>query len=741
MKSTEYCIIQKEYDPECESFYESLFTLSNGIIGLRPTLDFNCAGSRPGMYVSGIYDFALSVRDQIVNVPNPTDMRFEVDDELINLSFHEILSYDRSLDLHQSVLRTNYSIKLKSTVILSIQKEEFLDDKNNYCCSLCLCATHPVDCRITIGINHSVGNDYHGGYINQFIKSFHTKLNSFSFGETFFHADFYTIKSKHWLFYDCRLEGGMIKAKPHLEQGKIGLSFTVPLRSNRKTSFRFIARMNTKQKCPLDTRCYDDILAKHLSIWEKKWKTFPEINFVDDKLSRNMRYAVYQMLSAYSHNLPIGTNIPARGLSSGYHHGHFFFNTELYMVPWYTWFAPEQAKSLLFYRIYSLGNAIETANEMGHPGAFWAEESGVDGKPAGPEAVIDFASGEKFEEWTGRKVQHIGADILYACQYYCNVTNDIDFEKNYVIHLAKEITDYYLSILAYHDEDRCFEIKDVIGPDEYHIGVDNNFYTNFMVGFAFRYFLYLIDKYNVNLAPDYINKVLFASANIRSHSQKGGVIEQFTGYFKLEDFVVTQRRMNGLPLITDNIKKEIFQFGNISSNIVKQCDVVMLLSLFPKSFPLSLQKETFLYYENRTIHESSLSATHAGLTAATIGDYETAAHYMKISSGFNLDFEPRTNYNNGIHYAAHAGAWLILITGFLGMKIDKGMLCINVSSEWMLAIMNDIHFLFWFFGRSYSMCLTKQGLTIRSQDKQPFAAVINGNKSVSHEHVFQYQGE
>ncbi len=684
-------ITQNSYEGSEVAFYETIFSLTNGLIGIRATLDYNSRDCRPGIFFSGLYDYAISVADQLVNVPNWLDISIMIENENINLDFVEILDFSRILDMKTSVLKTKIRFKDKRNRITVLQREEFLNKDNIHLVHYIIT---PINYKgnITIQscIDFSVTNNYHGGYLGQDVRSYHFDIKDFNILGGMVDVCFKTKKTQKYIKIKSITECSNVDYLQLIERNRLGVKFVLSAEKNEMISFHKITTMDVSDdisilKDKIDDHfndvtflTYNNLLNSHKEDWYKKWDSLLiSIETENIELRQGLLFSSYQLLSLINSSLPIGTNIPPRGLSSEYHHGHFFFNTELYMVPFYAWTEPEFAKSLLYYRLNTLEVACKTAQTLGLKGAFWSEESDRLGYPAGPTIVCDFISGEKFNEYTGRLVKHIPADVCYAIHQYVSISGDYIFERE-AVHLIFECARYYSSISQYNSTAKQYEIHDVIGPDEYHIGVNNNFYTNYIVRWTMKYAVEVSRKYKINLDEDEVNHWSDLAYNIKICSKnKDNVIEQFDGYFNLSDCTISAWRKNGFPLINSELVEKIFKFSNIDFKIIKQSDVVMLLSMFLQEFSHDDKKANLDFYEKRTIHESSLSLTHAGILAGNTGNMELAWKYAFMSSRFNLDFDPKVKYNNGLHLAAYSGAWLIFIYGILGVSIHNNDLEIS----------------------------------------------------------------
>jgi kojibiose phosphorylase len=697
MELNRWLFEQSHYLPEENAFYETIFALANGYIGVRSTLEFDSLGGRPGAFGCDVYDYGLSVPNQIVNLPNWLDLKIIINDAEINLDYVDIIEFYRALNAKNGILKTKLKFADSKHRITELRRYDILHAiRRNLYLTYGLITPINYSGRIAIEscTNYQRGNSYHGGYAGSHVKSFHWELIDSEVKNNHSYLTFQTSRTRKImaiyssLIADCGPEFNNL-----YEYNRVGIKCSFPAVVNN--SYEFI-KINTvvSGDHPVDVQSkitalhlehvstgYESLKNEHILEWARKWDSISLSIDGDSKVQKGLIFATYQLLQAGNFN-DFGMNIPARGLTSEYHNGHFFFNTELYMIPFYSWFKPELAKSLLYYRINSKAIAAQNAADMGCGGVYWTEESDLAGKPAGPTVVNNFVSGEKFEEWTGRLVKHIPANVAYAIKTYTDITGDIDFEGRDGLEMIVEIARFYISLVTWNDVIQKYEIKHVIGPDEYHIGVDNDFYTNEMARWAIGYALETVAKYRELT----LNRV---SESELIHWQKvyhcikkpvqdeTGILEQFDGYFQLPDIKIDAFRKNGLPLITPNIEKDVFQFANLATKMVKQCDVLMFLSMFLKAVDGGQQKANFDFYDCRTMHESSLSATHSGILAARIGETELAYKYLLISARFNLDYDPPRNYNNGLHLAAFAGSWLILLNGFLGIDAEDQILAIR----------------------------------------------------------------
>lgn len=713
MNNKDYIISRDNYKKEDNSFWETVFSLTNGYLGVRNTVEFD-EYSRPAAFCIDVYGFGLSVPKQILNLPNWLDNRITVGSEQIHLDHVKIHSFKQEMDMYSGCINTEYEIEHNDNRVTRIKREEFLAaGKNNvylekisitplnYSDKIC------IDCMLT-----DVGNAYHGGYQGEFVRSYHWNCIEEKHDMNRLYAKYTAIDSDLNIRIASNIE---LENMPQSAFGEVhgfktfGNRYEYCAKENESAAVVRITNIliGNKEKDEDNTSSeeFEALLTANRKAWKEKWEKYHLEIEGNDKAKQGLVYSLFQMLQ-YSDSWENVLNVPARGLTSYYHSGHFFFNTDLYLVPYYCWFKPEMAKKLIMYRVNSLQQARENAKELGYKGIFWSEESGPNGEPAGPTVLNDYKNGVRFEEYTGRQVKHLACDAVYSIHYYLEHVNDESFMNQEVCSLIAEAARFYCDYLQLCDSGH-YEMHGIMGIDEYHMLIDNSFYTMQMIEWLLKYAIEVYEKNGELMHKSGVDnnevetwkKVL---ANLKPPTVQDDVFEQFDGFFGLQPIKIEQWADNGLPYIDEELRKEIFHLESFDTQLVKQCDVIMLLSMFADKYSKKQLDSNYRYYEPRTLHESSLSATHAGMIAYLIDNEKDGDKYLKISSRFNLDFEPRDNYNNGVHVAANAGAWMILMQGMLGMYVKDDTLFFDPHGSEMI---KRIRFRFFFRGNELEVTL------------------------------------
>ncbi|WP_226383378.1 glycosyl hydrolase family 65 protein [Burkholderia mayonis] len=439
---------------------------------------------------------------------------------------------------------------------------------------------------------------------------------------------------------------------------------------------------------PFDPAVAEDV---HRTRWAGFWEDHGvTIEARGEPVELGIRYAVFQLLQhgIASHRHPRGFVSPARGLTSTYHSGATFFDTELHKCVFWIWNDPRVARALIDYRYHRLEQAIEFAKSTGFSGARFPEASNDRGTENGPHYVLSYPDAKTTREWSVDEVLHISADVCYALHCYREVTGDDAYMTARGYRIIAECARFAASAFEWSDSKQAYVVNSVMGPDEYHYHVDNSFFTNYLLRWCIRL---AISSAEHEAFPDVPKAELddWLAISDRVYlpwMSVGGVSipEEFEGYAKLPDTELRITKKRGPQFVDESERESAEALRNFTSKIVKQADVILLMSLFPDDFPDDVKRAAFAFYEPRTVHESSLSYGPHAMVAADIGKTSDCADFIARASRYNLDFTPTADYGNGLHLSAYAGAWQGLVQGLAGLRIERGRLCFRprLSPHW-----------------------------------------------------------
>ena len=424
------------------------------------------------------------------------------------------------------------------------------------------------------------------------------------------------------------------------------------------------------------------VLEAHEAAWQERWRASDiVIEGADTELQRALRFAVYHLTSAANpHDETV--SVGARGLTGDAYFGHVFWDTEIYLLPFYTAVWPEAARAMLMYRYRTLPAARAKAAATGYKGAQYAWESADTGEETTPESVVG-PNGDMIEILTGRMEQHISADIAYAAWQYWRATGDDAFFLDAGADIVLETARFWAS-RAVPEADGKRHIRHVIGPDEYHEDVDDNAFTNVMARWNIARGLETIEVLRsrwparatalcdrLGLGETELADWHDAVARIVTGLDTAtGVYEQFAGFHKLEPLDLSLYADRKVP-----IDVVIGRERTMRSQVVKQADVVALIALLPEEFPGASAMANFRYYEPRCAHGSSLSAGMHALVAARLGESEMALQYLRKAAEADLELDP--NSAGGIRIAGLGGVWQAVVLGFAGLYFEGDTLSLD----------------------------------------------------------------
>jgi trehalose/maltose hydrolase-like predicted phosphorylase len=423
------------------------------------------------------------------------------------------------------------------------------------------------------------------------------------------------------------------------------------------------------------------VLAAHESAWDARWIASEILIEGDDETQRALRFAVYHLTSAANPE-DDRVSIGARALTGDAYLGHVFWDTEIYLLPFYTVVWPQVARALLMYRFHTLPSARAKAARLGFKGALYAWESADTGAETTPDRVVA-SDGVPVNILTGKMEHHISADVAFAVWQYWHFTGDDDFFLRAGAEIVLETARFWAS-RAVAEADGRRHIRHVIGPDEYHEDVDDNAFTNVMARWNIARALEVMDLLHARW-PDHavsLRKKLALGdeepADWRDAIARlvigldpaTGVFEQFAGFHALEPIDLTAYADRTVP-IDVVIGREQTQ----RSQAVKQADVVALIALLPEEFSGAMAETNFRHYEPLCAHGSSLSAGMHALVAARLGDAAMALRYLRETATTDLDLDP--NSAGGVRIAGLGALWQAVILGFAGVDLKGDTLGID----------------------------------------------------------------
>ena len=407
---------------------------------------------------------------------------------------------------------------------------------------------------------------------------------------------------------------------------------------------------------------FDDLFVAQCEFWREWWERWDIAIDGSPSDQQAIRYSLYQLRCHAPQS--DGDSISATGLVGDGYGGQIFWDTELYMAPFFTFTEPHLTRRLLLFRWRTLKQARARARQLNAPGALYAWNT-----------ISGEESGVVFEASTAQ--YHINSAIAYAINEYVQATNDTDFMWSYGARIIWE-TALFLSHLGEFVPERggAFCLNVVCGPDEYACGVDNNAYFNYMTCWHFDLALSLIDE-------AYRRSEQEASQLLNTVGLTGGEIQRIRDALERiylpqpqHDLVIPQDDsyrsrapvdMRYVAHYTD-IRDYMHPLNLWRAQVTKQADVLLLFVLRPELFGEATKLANYRYYEPKTNHGSSLSPAIHSIVASTLDIHEHAYDYYRVASRLDLSDFKRNTWK-GLHVAALGGSWMAVCFGFAGIRV------------------------------------------------------------------------
>ncbi len=424
------------------------------------------------------------------------------------------------------------------------------------------------------------------------------------------------------------------------------------------------------------------VMAAHELTWADRWRCSDVEIDGDPDARKALRFALYHLNGAAdptNEHVSIG----ARALTGEDYRGHVFWDTEIFLLPFYILTWPEAARALLKYRFHTLDAARAKAAGMGWQGALYAWESADTGAETTPEQAIG-PDRQVLKILCGTQEQHISADVAYAVWQYWLATGDEEF----LLEAGAEIlfeTARFWSSRAELEADGRRHIRGVIGPDEYHEQIDDNAYTNVMarwnIGRALDVAMLLRTQWPDAWAPlssrlglndrEFDQWLTVANTLTTGLNDETGIYEQFDGFFNLEhiDLAIYAGRSVPMDVVLGRERTG-------KSQVIKQADVVALLALLPAEFAGASGADNFHFYEPLCGQGSSLSPAMHGIAAARLGEPDMALRHFERTASIDLA-DTHVAIDGGVHIAALGGIWLMAVFGFAGLSLRADSLALD----------------------------------------------------------------
>jgi kojibiose phosphorylase len=693
---TDWTLKETQFEPQQLQVRETVFTIGNGYLGTRGSFEEGYPRAWPATLIHGVYDAVPVVYTELVNCPDWLPLTVIVNGESsatmperFRLDQGEILSYERQLDLRWGILSRSVRWRSRSGKTIDLHFERFASLADEHVLGL-RCLITPVDFAGDIEVQVSIN-----GYSeNQGFNHWELLDQGQTDGEIWLYAR--TRSSHIELGMASRITlGGIntpfqVKSAPGYPTlsasfaAAMGCTIVVEKVVTVVTSRDVSAPMPIAQEKLAKLPSYAELLSDHKQTWDTVWQTSDVVIEGDLRAQLAVRYNLFQLLISAPRR-DDRVSIPAKTLSGFGYRGHIFWDTEIFILPVFTLTQPALARNLLTYRYHTLEGARRKAKYYGYKGAMFAWESADTGDEVTPRWSLPhdpYASDVRI--WCRDREIHISADIAYAVWQYWQTTEDDAWMRDYGAEIILDTAVFWMSRVEWNSHQERYEIREVIGADEYHEHVNNNAFTNRMARWnlekAVSVYEWLHHTFperateledKLELTAERLNRWRDIAVYLWiPYKPATELIEQFEGFFQLDDIHLEDYE----PRI-QSIQAMLGIEATNKRQVIKQPDVLMLLYLMRQSqeFPYTLNglRKNWDYYASRTdiTYGSSLGPAIHAILAADLGDTTTA--YQRFMQAALVDLEDtRGNAADGIHGASAGGVWQAIAFGFGGIRFQ-----------------------------------------------------------------------
>lgn len=709
MRSNRIITKKQGFDKDSLRLNETLFCNANGYIGVRGTLEEgvpNSISTMRGMYLGGVYETIpmkqaeslcnlIEKKQTMLNVADTQTIFLEINGVVFDMQSTDadctrILNMDEgctervfswkdsdSNGYKASIKRVahfgcpnlftiEYRVKaMESTADISFDSRHIADVKNY---------SDPDDPRLAaeseayLVVQKSEVTEDRSLIITK------TKVSGITIASAVGHR-FYIVENG-----TKREITGSGNMAEQLRDGEISRKFSVHLEKGQEavlvkyTIFADSVRENDphtksmKLLAEMMNRDLSELYKEQKDVLTDFWQRADMEIQGDDELDLAMCFNMYQLFQSSPRASKV--SIAAKGLSGEGYEGHYFWDTEMYALPFFILTDTHLARRILSFRYETLDKARENAKLLGHKGGALYPWRTITGE----ECSGYFPS--------GTAAYHINGAISNAIISYYLATGDEEYILSEGEEMLIEIARLWLDTGNYDREGR-FVINEVTGPDEYTCLTDNNFYTNCCAANGMKWAVKLLreleDKDEIkklikrlNVSEDEIEKIKKAADHIYlPYDEKFGISPQDDSFLQKPVWDLKNTPREEFPLLLHYHPLHLYRY-----QVCKQADTVLAHFLYPESADKKTMEKSFRYYEKITTHDSSLSTCVFSMQASRLGLYDEAEKYFGDSAKLDL-YNRHGNSGDGVHTANMGGAYMAIVYGFAGIRISEDGLSID----------------------------------------------------------------
>ncbi len=713
----EWRLTEQRHDPDDLGVTETIFSVGNGYLGMRGNVEEGRDAHTHGTFVNGFHEtwpiqhaeeaFGFArVGQTIVNAPDAKIIRLYVDDEPLLLTVADLLEYERSLDLRDGVLRRHLLWRTPSGKRVRIDSTRMVSLTQKHLAVMTFEVTL-LDDAAPVAISSQILNRQDGE------DEYHVRSKAMGEGadprkaEQFDRRVLVPQEQRGddetgcvALGFRCA-ESGMtlaVMAEHELETAndherrvivgedlakttyRVSAEPGVPIRLTKTVAYHTSRGVPSRELLDRCRRTLErageqgvpELWSEQRAWFDAYWARADVVVPGQPEVQQAVRWNLFALAQASAR--AEGQGIPAKGVSGSGYGGHYFWDTEVYVMPFLTYTTPSAARNALRFRYSLLDAARRRAAQMAQKGALFPWRT-INGE----EASAYYAA--------GTAQYHIDADISYALSQYVGATGDVEFLDREGIDIFVETARLWADLGFWRTrEGGTFHIHSVTGPDEYTTVVNDNLFTNVMARFNLRRAAeavrtlqdvdpeaYAAMVRRLDLREEEVEEWGRAARGMAiPFDEHLGIHPQDSHFLEREMWDLDHTPLDKRPLLLHYHPLVIYRF-----QVLKQADVVLALFLQGEDFTPAQKRADFEYYDPITTGDSTLSAVVQSIIAAEVGYHDLAYRYF-LSALFVDLADRHGNTSDGVHVASTGGVWSALASGFGGFRdLGAGQWCLD----------------------------------------------------------------
>jgi len=757
-----------DYSPDMERSREALLAVGNGYFGTRGALEESRANkvNYPGTYVSGLFNRLISKvgdrdieNEDFVNITNWLPVSFRIEDGPW-FEFHPeptfaVKHIQRTLDLKSGELRRELLVEDAEGRLTRVLSSRFAGMADPHRAGLKYAIT-PLNYHGRVEIRSALTGNHKNAGVERY-----NSLNQQQLEPVTEIAEDGTVllvmkttQSDILIATACNTALS-VEATPKIssDNGWVQQEFAFEAKKDQEVVLEKLVSIYTSRdpgvEDPLEEvrntlgklSTYKKELNLSAGRWKELWERIDVRINGDREAQKLIRLHLYHMMvSASPHHAGLDSGIPPRGLHGEAYRGHIFWD-ELYILPLYNLHFPEVVKSVLMYRYRRLDAARAYAKEYGYEGAMFPWQSGSDGREETQIIHLNPLSGEWGDDYSSLQ-RHVSLAIAFNIWNYFHATDDLEFMEQYGAEMLLDICKFWASKSKPGSGGR-YDIDKVMGPDEFHEtlpgsgegGLTNNAYSNIMVSWSMERAFEVLELLGADARQRILEELSLSETSLQQweqimhgltlHVSDEGIIEQFKGYFGLEelDWEHYREKYGDIHRLDRILKAEGLSPDDYK--LAKQADMLMgfynlgkeqvrsIVEGMGYTLPADFAERNFNYYIARTSHGSTLSRLVHARLAWEMGMFDRGWElYMDSLRSDLVDIQGGTT-GEGIHCGVMAGTVYEVMATFAGLDLSGAYPSLNpvLPSHW-----KDLTFNFSFRGTEYEVSVDQKKIKIKGQN-------------------------